>query len=184
MLKREAIRAVTYLLKRGAITQPRMSFVLQSCNDLSVVERDPGRQHNDTIYYSKGVTLYFDTKGKEITRERFDRVQALADAVEAKLHPQPSTAQSGGHHMLTKVVVISGLAPFNEGQVLEDRKQIGEYLRTILNEGRFSAPIGEDEIDNILAHADETSFEEIKDVDDEVLITEHIQKYYPDTVPA
>lgn len=90
MLKREAIRAVSYLLRRGAIAPSRMSFVLNSVNDVSVIERD-GR-HDDTIYYNKGVTLYFDIKGHEISKERFDRLQVMLDAAEARLHPQEAVA--------------------------------------------------------------------------------------------
>lgn len=84
MLKREAMRAVTYLLRRGAMTQSRMSFVFQSCNDMSVIERDG--HHNDTIFYPRDVCLYFDVKGRQITSQRFEHQQVLLDAAEANLH--------------------------------------------------------------------------------------------------
>lgn len=87
MLKREAIRAVGYLMHRNTIDHARMSFVLNSVNDVSVVERD-GR-HNDTIYY-RNATLYFSDKGHEITKTKFDRLQALTDAAEAHLHLEVS----------------------------------------------------------------------------------------------
>lgn len=91
MLKREAIRAVNFLLRRGAMVPSRMSFVLNKCNDVSVVERD-GR-HDDTLYYNKGVTLYFDHKGKEVSKTRFDHMQVLADAAEAYMHPDQSSGE-------------------------------------------------------------------------------------------
>lgn len=47
MLKREAIRAVFYLNNRGAITPARMSLVLNSCDNMSVLHE----KHDDTVFY-------------------------------------------------------------------------------------------------------------------------------------
>ncbi len=80
MLKREAIRAVGYLWVRNCIGPARTSFVFKSCNDVSVIERD-GR-HNDTTYY-RNSTLYFDAKGKQVTKVKFERTQVELDAAEA-----------------------------------------------------------------------------------------------------
>lgn len=177
MLKREAIRAVSYLWHRNAIDPARTSFVLKSTNETSVLDE----KHLDPLYY-RGVTLYFGDKGKEITKDQFDRLQAKADAVEAYLHPTPVRRRTGGPVMLTKMIVSGDLGLFTKGQVLSDRNTIGEYIRTSLNEGRVGPEIGEDEVANILAHADELNFESIENEDDEINLNIHITKYYPDMV--
>lgn len=82
--------------------------------------------------------------------------------------------------MLTKAVVNGDLGGFISGAVIEDRNKIGEYLITMLNEGRVGPPIPDTETEKVLAHADATGKTVILTSDDEVEMCLHLEQFYPD----